>query len=163
MARMLKRVQLERLGEFTAQIIKAKQTGNAVKAPTKDGSKHYTPEIKTIGDIDEKSVQQECKSYLKSIGCVCYVTTTGLLYTQFGGHVSVGTPGLGDISTCLPNGRYAEIECKARNGGNISYSQLKRKALIESKNGIYLIVCSAEELAVKLKPYLTADDFWERH
>ena len=161
MPRTSKKQQLQRLGDFTAHMARVKHSGESFVKPTKDGSKYYTPKIKTQGDTSEKSVQDECKSYLARIGAVAHVTTVGLLYTRFGKPYKVGVKGLADIVACLPQGLYAEIECKARSGGTVSYDQIQRLKQIREAGGIYIVVCSAEELAEKLQPYLNDNFFQE--
>jgi len=83
--------------------------------------------------------------------------------TPSGWH-TYGIVGSGDIIGLLPSGRHLEIECKSGRGGRLSTAQQKRMADIRGNNGLYLVVCSVEELEqcfaeqVEMRHAITGDE-----
>lgn len=87
----------------------------------------------------EKKVQKQIVSWLLSKGVVLAVTDAGVLYGVYSGIPT----GWGDITGCLPNGRFLMVECKALKGKQ-SPAQAKTQVRIESNRGLYILANSLE-------------------
>lgn len=95
----------------------------------------------------ETPVVKECLVWLNRQGYYCERRNTGAV--KFGeAFVRYGTPGGADIFAVI-HGRHIEIECKRRDGkGRLSDNQKEFRRLMKDYEIPYIVVCSADQLAV---------------
>ena len=97
----------------------------------------------------ENEVKNACLRWLKNHGIYAFRQNTGMVWA--GSHpVRFGTPGAGDITGLMPDGRRLEIECKSASGKQ-SDTQKRFEELMRRNNGIYLLVYSAADLEEGLR------------
>ena len=106
---------------------------------------------------NERTVLQECKSYLLSLQSYRVIVqrnNTGFGDLRGTGHCySYGIKYAADL-ICLIDGKYVEIECKHGKGGKWSVEQQQHAEEVRRNGGYYFIVHSKQELAEKIKPLL---------
>ena len=98
----------------------------------------------------EREIQRAILIYLRARGCLVAVTDAGAAYCagSFGADtVPAGWP---DITGLLPDGRFIGVECKAPTGRQ-SPAQKQMEESIRSRNGIYILARSIDDVAAVIE------------
>lgn len=107
-----------------------------VFGPAPRPRKHGKPEAK---------VQKAVVTWLVQHGAIVAITDAGAL-AKMGMGIACGIPaGWGDITGCLPCGRFLMVECKAPKGRQ-SEEQLRHQVRIEKMGGMYILARSIDDL-----------------
>lgn len=97
----------------------------------------------------ETLIVKWCLEHLALRGIIAWRQNTGGMYGQSGRYIRFGRVGCGDITGLLRNGIRLEVEVKTCIGVQ-SKEQEDFQRLIESSNGIYLLVRSPQDLLNQL-------------
>lgn len=105
--------------------------------------------------MKESPVLKSCRQYLELMGYKVIRNNTGkgwfLPYQQgkkppMGARwIEFGEKGSGDLIACSPTGRYLEIETKSTKGKQTP-EQVIREDDIKSRNGVYIVAYSTDDL-----------------
>lgn len=110
----------------------------------------------------EHRIQKQCERWLIALGALVNRSNAGA-WTIDGRYVRGAVRGTGDLTCCLPGGRYLEAEIK-RPGGQQSDAQRDRQARVVACGGLYVLADSLDTLRAGLGDALGADTVaaWER-
>lgn len=101
-------------------------------------------------NIPEAGVVSSCLGLLDLMSIKAWRNNTGALKDSKGRLVRYGLKGSADIIGILPDGRFLSVECK-REGGKVRPEQKQFQDMINSNNGVAVIVHSCDELLAELK------------
>ena len=116
----------------------------------------------TLPPVKESAILYSCIQWLAAHGCdVVRCNTggakksytskkTGKTKTHF---IRFGKKGMGDIIAINPRGRWIEVETK-RVGNEQRKEQLAREAVVKSKNGVYILAYSSDDLEARKQEIL---------
>ena len=98
----------------------------------------------------EAKVQKAIIQWLLARGVILAVTDAGVAH-RLGIGVGTGIPtGWGDITGCLPCGRFLMVECKAPKGRQTDIQKTYQTA-IEKNGGLYILAHSLGELVTAFR------------
>lgn len=101
-------------------------------------------------NIPVSGVVSSCLGLLDLMNIKAWRNNTGALKDQHGRLVRYGLKGSADIIGILPDDRFLSVECK-REGGKVRPEQKQFQDMINSNNGVAVIVHSCDELLQELK------------
>ena len=105
----------------------------------------------------ERAIQKAIVIYLRAQGCLVAVTDAGAAYRAgafFGDAIPSGWP---DITGLLPDGRFIGVEVKASTGRQ-SPAQKDMEQMILSRNGLYVLARSIDDVALYLRQVELAEE-----
>ena len=139
----------DKLEGFLARNPKTKWAKNNPKL--KVSAKKSAPRKRVTPKRDlEATVQKEGLAILAKHGILAFRQNAGKIFKD-GYWIQLAPAGAADVTGILPDGRRLEAEAKRRYGGVHSDDQKKFQAMIEARNGVYILFHSATELIEKLQ------------